>query len=505
MQSPHAPELVSLPDELLENIIDQLESESLVQLSLTCRRLHFLALPIVFARADIHDTTSFFLHDPPAHILHALRFALFVQNVESLGVGFSTYDDRLLPSTRELGRLISRLPSMKRFYLSFSYSHLLSPTVPDSAWQREVIRLLDLITNRSCTLLSVAGGFEIRPDPGADSASAIRVQSRSIVNSGFRRLLRRIDRVVIPFSLKRLGGRSRHYGLREFRALTIVLFQPPFLKWTISTLRNNSRTLTAVSFRTDGIPTNTWQDILSNITLPYLSKFELTSSLGGFEPTAVPFNSLLSFLTRHPSIVNLELRTVARPTAHHQLPSRKLLPTLETLKVDAWFTVWLLNREKAFEDLTSLYLVSEAYPLFRTFDYNTWDGVLSRIPRSAPHVTNLYISFYPEAGAIEWLDKHVSQENSPVAALESVTTLNVTRSWNMWRREVMALIPQFVARFPGLQDFTYASPPPGVKRATQTSFVEEINRACPRVTVDLGFLADLDTLSQASNDTQEIS
>lgn len=69
----------------------------------------------------------------------------------------------------------------------------------------------------------------------------------------------------------------------------------------------------------------------------------------------------------------------------------------------------------------------------------------------------------------------------------------------------MALIPQFVARFPGLQDFTYASPPPGVKRATQTSFVEEINRACPRVTVDLGFLADLDTLSQASNDTQEIS
>jgi hypothetical protein len=46
---------------------------------------------------------------------------------------------------------------------------------------------------------------------------------------------------------------------------------------------------------------------------------------------------------------------------------------------------------------------------------------------------------------------------------------------------------------------------PGVKRATQTSFIKEIYRACPGAMVDLGFLADLDTLSQASIDTQEIS
>ena len=71
----------------------------------------------------------------------------------------------------------------------------------------------------------------------------------------------------------------------------------------------------------------------------------------------------------------------------------------------------------------------------------------------------------------------------------------------MWQREVMTLIPQFVARFPGLQCFTYASPPLGVERAVQTSFIKEINRACPGVMVDLGFLADLDTSSQASIDT----
>jgi hypothetical protein len=86
-----------------------------------------------------------------------------------------------------------------------------------------------------------------------------------------------------------------------------------------------------------------------------------------------------------------------------------------------------------------------------------------------------------------------------------VTTLNLLRSWIIWREEVMALIPQFVARFPGLQRFTYTAPPPGVKRATQTSFIKEIYGACPGAMVDLGFLADLDTLSQASIDAQEIS
>lgn len=337
------------------------------------------------------------------------------------------------------------------------------------------------------------GGWrdEIPLDPGVH-ASAIRVQSpRSIINLGglqFRRLLWRINRAfgfVVPFKFKRLGGPGRHYGLREFRALSIVLLQPPFLDWTISTLQNNSRNLTAVSFKTDGILTKTWQDILSNITLPYLSKFEMTRNFLGYEDLTVPFNNLLSFLTRHPSIVSLELRSVTRPTAHHQ--PRKLLPALETLRVDPWFTVWLLNREKPFEHLTSLGLMS---PIFPTFDYDVFDGVLSRIPRAAPHITTLYIMFSSGAGVVEWLDKHVSQEDSPVAALKSVTTLNLFRSsthMSPWT-EVMALIPQFVARFPGLQrfGFTYSSPPPGLERVTQTSFIKEMNRACPGVTVDLG-------------------
>ncbi|KIJ89872.1 hypothetical protein K443DRAFT_15735 [Laccaria amethystina LaAM-08-1] len=96
MQSPNTPSLTHLPDELIENIVDHLEDESLIQLSMTCKRLHFFVLLIVFARANIldnniNDAACFYLNDPPAHILHALQLALFIQNVDSLGIAVRSF------------------------------------------------------------------------------------------------------------------------------------------------------------------------------------------------------------------------------------------------------------------------------------------------------------------------------------------------------------------------------------------------------------------------------
>ena len=143
-------------------------------------------------------------------------------------------------------------------------------------------------------------------------------------------------------------------------------------------------------------------------------------------------------------------------------------------------------------------MVSEVYPLRLPFDYNTFDDALYLLPGGAPHVTALHISFYSEAGIVDWLDKHISQDNSPLAALERVTTLNLFQSfWSMWRSDVRALIPQFLARFPQLQHITYASPPLDVERAKQMSFIREIMVACPgmkTVTIELGSPVNLDTL-----------
>ena len=175
MQSPNAPSLIHLPDELFEKIVDHLEDEFLIHLSMTCKRLHFFVLPIVFARAniqDINDDTCFYLHDPPAHILRALQLALYIQNVDSLGIDFGYRTSAVLPYARELYKLVSHLPSVKRFYLNLSHSR--SPSAPHPGWQKEVILLLDLVVNKSCLLLSVDGGYGI----AGDYMLATRSQSR---------------------------------------------------------------------------------------------------------------------------------------------------------------------------------------------------------------------------------------------------------------------------------------------------------------------------------------
>ena len=143
-------------------------------------------------------------------------------------------------------------------------------------------------------------------------------------------------------------------------------------------------------------------------------------------------------------------------------------------------------------------MMPEVYVACHPFDYNTFDNALYLLPGGTPHVTALHISLYHNASIAEWLDRHgTSQENSPLATLKAVTTLNLLRSWGMWRSGVRAPIPQFLARFPQLQHLTYALPPPDVGRAEQTSFIWEIMLVCPRMktmTIGSGSPVDLDML-----------
>jgi hypothetical protein len=439
---------------------------------------------------------ALYLNDPPAHILHVLQLALFVQKVDSLGINFGYRTSMVLPYARELHKLVTCLPSVKRFYLSLSYSPSLS--APHPGWQKEVILLLDLVVNRSCFLLSVDGGDGI----AGDYTSATRIKLRLInpVDRQVRRFLRCFDGAIhfaIPQKLASLGRRNHCRGLQEFRALSVVLLHPPFLDWTISTLQSNSQTLTTVSFEIDRTPTDMWHYILSSITLPFLSKFKLTTHSVIIERRTVKFNDVLGFLTRHPSIVDLDLYGITLPGGRPR--PRSLLPALQILRADPWLISWFLNCKQPFRHLTSLEMVSEySLDLDFPFDYNTFDDALGLLPRGAPQVKTLHISSYPEAGIAEWLEKHISQETSPLAALEGVTTLNLFQFWNMWQSDVIALMPHFLAQFPGLQHLTYTPPPADVESAIRTSFIREIKLACPGmkiVTIEIGSPVDLDTLN----------
>ena len=197
---------------------------------------------------------------------------------------------------------------MKRFYNSLSRSASSDAHHP---WQtEEVIRLLDLVVQKSCVFLSVVGGDGL----GGGNGLATGSQSCPTINpvGRVRRLLGHFHGAMGSDIPKKLawGSHNHCHGLRKFHALSFGLCYPPFFDWMISTLQTNSQTLTAVCFETDKTPASIWHDILSSITLPFLSKFKLTSGGMFIEQRIVKFNDVLGFLTRHPSIVDLDLYAI---------------------------------------------------------------------------------------------------------------------------------------------------------------------------------------------------
>ena len=88
---------------------------------------------------------------------------------------------------------------MKMIYINLL--DLLSASAPNPGWQTEIIRLLDLVVQKSCMLLSVAGGDGM----AGGNASSTGSQSRPTINPAeqVRNLLGHICgamRSVIPRS-----------------------------------------------------------------------------------------------------------------------------------------------------------------------------------------------------------------------------------------------------------------------------------------------------------------
>jgi hypothetical protein len=170
-----------------------------------------------------------------------------------------------------------------------------------------------------------------------------------------------------------------------------MLFQPPFLDWTTSTLQTNTQTLLQVSFKTNYISPSTSRGLLSKLTLPSLSKFQLTCSRV-IEQQTISFNDILNFLTRHPSIVSLDLYGPAPRNNHRPW---NLLPALETLISPPELIVWLLDRKYPCKQLISLNIVSEVYRGLAAFDYDTFDEVLVLLPLCTPSFTMWKCALFP--------------------------------------------------------------------------------------------------------------
>ncbi|KAJ7155859.1 hypothetical protein C8R46DRAFT_1295949 [Mycena filopes] len=122
--------LVNLPTEVLLSIFEFLDAE-LFSLSLLCRRLHFLALPLFLERHSIPDPCerTFLQIDTycPSDddVLRALTIALFIPSIKHLICVFPdpVSIHRHLASMRRVTRLLMRLEKVDKLWLEFNHNH----------------------------------------------------------------------------------------------------------------------------------------------------------------------------------------------------------------------------------------------------------------------------------------------------------------------------------------------------------------------------------------------
>ena len=173
MSPPSLAQLTDLPHELLSQIIDPLDDESIYAVTQTCKIFHFFALPLVLSRNGIRiigpDVVS--ITGPPKEDLSALQTSLFALRLESVHFYPNVEERRLFSDLRTLQKLLLRLPLISSLTLSYpSY-----PDIVDSGfqgalfgmqkWSVELAALMDTALHTSCRNLHISGGDNLFADP----------------------------------------------------------------------------------------------------------------------------------------------------------------------------------------------------------------------------------------------------------------------------------------------------------------------------------------------------
>ena len=173
MSPPSLAQLTDLPHELLSQIIDPLDDESIYAVTHTCKIFHFFALPLVLSRNGIRiiGPDVFFITGPSKEDLSALRTSLFAPSLESVHFYPNAEERRFFSDHRTLQKLLLRLPLISSLTLSYpSY-----PDIVDSGfqgalcgmqkWSVELAALMDTALQKSCRNLHISGGDNLFADP----------------------------------------------------------------------------------------------------------------------------------------------------------------------------------------------------------------------------------------------------------------------------------------------------------------------------------------------------
>lgn len=129
-----------------------------------------------------------------------------------------------------------------------------------------------------------------------------------------------------------------------------MMLHPLFFQYTLDLIRVNSGSLQHLVLDYIRTSASTWKKLLKSIALPKLESFtfKLYGQTVGEE--SLP-GIVLEFLTRHPTIRELELEGLNSTAQYPQFDSTNLLPILESLEATPRTLSWLLQNSTAYPKL----------------------------------------------------------------------------------------------------------------------------------------------------------
>ncbi|KAG6876653.1 hypothetical protein C0993_001448 [Termitomyces sp. T159_Od127] len=476
--------LLSLSTELVLLILGLSSNPTLIAIAKTCRRLHYLALPIYLARYGIASSPaprSFALRDKALRALPGLSAAVFITSADDLWCKFQGPEEFYFQrGVRDLHAFVHGLSSVSRVSLDVGnidtrWIDGLATAVSD-AWKPTFIRMLDAALERGCTSLTVAHGHFL-------VASSFErpqvVPERTFLGLSFPPRRKRLS------SARVLPGNT----LASFNIHSNMLLAQPFYDWTLRTLHANP--ITSLSLRVPGLAQDTWPLVLGAITLPSLASFSA-------ESLDIAFPTLLLFLRRHPTISALTLHphfpypragAGALPKRRKNHRSNTLLPRLAALGGSTANVAALLGHLRA-DTALRVREVTLVLPMhqrvFRAADYDALTALVVGVVRgtsarpralalrfSVPCETLRCARRAPEDGACEVR-----------ALLGSVESVRFgTDGRYMFARWVMPRLPAWLgAHFVRLRNVVLSEEcVEGVDVCRREMVVRAIKEACPGV------------------------
>ncbi|KAJ7583188.1 hypothetical protein C8J56DRAFT_203458 [Mycena floridula] len=333
-------DLLDCPDEIILRVVENNDAIELYVLSLVCRRLHYICLPLFLSRHRVRNPKesvdiTLSVKREEVDIISGLRLALFITSIRHIGFSYSPYincDSGLNTFCSQLGRfhdLLAKLTVVDE--IDIELGRLCDLCIKESMRLQEIFnlvqRILDLAVSKSCTSLIVSGRcwkdivhFEHtwkgkswlrRHFTSAKNLIGAYICSSDSVrmmaadgwrfsvdpgNGAGKQSVRENELKLSPIAVR------SNTSLTALSIRSSLLLMPPLLSWTLGLLSLPSLTKLDMSGVCSSLPDDAWPTVLQSLAKAARNVTELSIS-----QCDIHMADLRDFLWRLPQLKSLRL------------------------------------------------------------------------------------------------------------------------------------------------------------------------------------------------------